>query len=440
LQPGEQLELPAAWIALSDTGWTGVSHLFHRAIRSAAPARRRLVHFNTWEARYFDFDLASCQDLARSAASLGVERFVLDDGWFKGRRDDRTSLGDWTVDPLPFPDGLQPLIDTVHAHGMRFGLWVEPEMVSPDSDLFRAHPDWVLGYPDPDLATGRNQLVLDLSLPEASDYVFNALSALLESYPIDYLKWDCNRDLYPASRGGVERAGAQTQALYALLARLRAAHPVEIESCASGGGRIDAGIARHTDRFWASDATDAIDRLRIQRSASLIMPVERLGAHVGPSPNPMTGRQVPMAFRVLSAFFGHFGVEADPDRLDAEDADILRRGIEQYKLHRDWMLTGDLIRLEAPDFDPDIQMLIGEDQAMLRIMRIDTPTRPLTRRLRLAGLDPKADYDLTEIALSGEAARWPIGRYPGAGLMREGLDLDPGRALSGRLIHLERAD
>ncbi len=440
LKPGETLALPEAMVALSHTGSNGISCSFHAMLRHRARKLRRPVHFNTWEARYFDVTEAGCIALANEAAALGAERFVLDDGWFKGRRDDTTSLGDWTVDETRFPNGLTPLIDAVHAEGMEFGLWLEPEMVSPDSDVYRAHPDWVLGWPDADLATGRNQLVLDLALPQVRDHLFEVISALLNAYPITYLKWDCNRDLYPATRDGVARPGAQTEGLYTLLDRLRAAYPVEIESCASGGGRIDAGIAVRTDRFWTSDATDAVDRLRIQRAAGLLMPPERLGCHVGPSPNPMTGREIPMAFRVLTAFFGHFGMEADPARFTDEETTVLTRGIALYKAHRDWMHVGQLLNLSEPGEDPDLQMLVAADgaQALLRVMRIDTPNRPLQPRIRLGGLDPDAHYSLTELALVGEPIEWPLGDFPGAGLMAEGLSLDPGRALTGRLIHIGR--
>lgn len=440
LTPGDRIDLPTALVALSGSGSNGVSSIFRNSIRRAGRRLRRPVHFNTWEARYFDVTEAGCIALAKKAAEIGAERFVLDDGWFKGRRNDQTSLGDWTVDANQFPNGLTPLIEAVHAEGMEFGLWVEPEMVSPDSDLYRAHPDWVLGWPETDLATGRHQLVLDLALEEVRDHLLTTLSALLDSYPITYLKWDCNRDLYPASREGIANPGAQTDGLYELLDRLREAHTVEIESCASGGGRIDAGIAARTDRFWTSDATDAIDRLQIQRSAALIMPHERLGAHIGPSPNPMTGRKIPMTFRILAAFFGHMGIEADPDHLTDAERMALKRGIDLYKTHRDWMHDGQLLHASPAEADPHVDLIVsaGGTQAMLRIMRINTPMRPTQARIRLIGLDPASHYRLTEIALDGDPMLWPIGEFEGAGLMNQGLSLDPGRSQTGRLIHIER--
>ena len=442
LEPGASLVLPETVVALSYEGSNGVSRVYHDIIRSKGLRVKRLVHFNTWEARYFDVTEEKCISLAKQAAELGAERFVLDDGWFKGRHNDETSLGDWSADEAKFPNGLMPLIDAVHAEGMEFGLWLEPEMVSPDSDLCRDHPDWVLGWPEAELATGRNQLVLDLSLPAVREHLFVTIAALLEAYPISYVKWDCNRDLYPATSGGVASLGLQTEGLYELLDRLRIAYKVQIESCASGGGRIDAGIASRTDRFWASDTTDAIDRLRVQRAASFVMPTERLGCHIGPSPNPMTGREISMEFRVLAALFGHMGIEANPAHFNDNDKAILMRGLEIYKAHRDWMGDGRLLNLSEPRDDPDLQMLVsaGGDQALLRIMRVNTPLRPLQPRIRLAGLDQQSHYELVELALRGDPMVWPLGNFMGRGLMHDGLVLDSARALTGRLIHLRKTE
>lgn len=442
LDPGQSLQLPEVVWALSDCGQNGLSDVFHSYVRRYSRLLKRPVHLNTWEARYFDVDEAGCIALAQDAASIGAERFVLDDGWFRGRRDDTSSLGDWQVDSGQFPRGLGPLIRAVHAAGMSFGLWVEPEMVSPDSDLYRAHPDWVLGAGDGVMPTGRNQLVLDLSRPDVRAYLYDQLAALLDAHPITYLKWDCNRDLYPATQDGVDRSGEQTRGLYTLLDRVRKNYPVEIESCASGGGRIDAGIARRVDRFWASDATDAVDRLRIQRAAGLVMPPERLGAHIGPGLNPMTGRQVPMAFRGLAALFCHLGIEADPGDFTAEDRAVLARVIALYKGHRDWLASGRLLQLTEAAEDPDAAMMVSQDghQALVRVMRIATPDRPLQKRIQLAGLDDDSHYRVTEIALVGDPMLWPLGEMPGGGLVREGLAMDPGKALSGRIFHLERAD
>ena len=342
LAPGEMLLAPgASWTApdliatFSPAGMDGASANFHAAIRAritwpGGVMRPRLVHFNSWEACYFAHEEGAMMALANRAAALGVERFVLDDGWFKGRGSDRTGLGDWSVDAAKYPAGLARLAGHVHALGMEFGLWVEPEMVNPDSDLYRAHPKWALaadGVPPP---TSRNQLVLDLSQAKVRDHLFAALDALLTDLPIAYLKWDHNRDLSPNPRPAAQVAGS-----YALLARLRAAHPaVEIESCAGGGGRIDAGIIAHTHRFWTSDNIDALSRIAIQRAFLAFMPPELMGSHVGASPAHATRRVQPLAFRASVAVTGHLGVELDPARLGDADRAELADWIGFYKAWR----------------------------------------------------------------------------------------------------------
>lgn len=440
LQAGEEIELPEAVIALSQSGLNGVSKITNHAVRQHSRKLPRPVHFNTWEARYFRVSKAECIKLADAAADIGAERFILDDGWFLDRNDDTSSLGDWSIDPAKFPSGLLPLIKHVHDKGMSFGLWVEPEMISPRSNLYKAHPDWVLGYPDEDLPTGRNQLVLDFALPEVREHMFDVISALLDEYPIDYLKWDCNRDLYPSTRFGVERPGAQTEGVYELLDRLRATYPVEIESCASGGGRIDLGIAPRVDRFWTSDATDAVERLRIQRAASLLIPHEMLGSHVGPDQNPITGRCVPMAFRCLTALFGHFGIEADPATFSDDDKSTLKRAISLYKGHQEWMQSGQLFVCGRVDGDPYAELLLSEDQseAFLRVMRVNACQMPRLQPIRLTGLDQNADYQVTEYFIKGEKHSQVIGTFTGAGLCEVGMSCDPGRPLTGRLFHLKR--
>ncbi|MBK7687277.1 MAG: alpha-galactosidase [Rhodocyclaceae bacterium] len=307
----------------------------------------RLVHLNTWEAVYFDQDEDSLKALATSAAELGVERFVLDDGWFKGRDHDRAGLGDWWPDPRKFPDGLLPLAMHVEACGMSFGLWVEPEMVNPDSDLYRAHPDWALALEGRAQLTGRNQLVLDLSRPDVSDYLFERLHGLLSQLPIKYLKWDMNRDL--ATAGSNERAAYREQvlALYRLLARIRLAHPsLEIESCASGGGRIDFGILAHTHRVWTSDCNDALSRVAIQRGALQWLPPEILGAHIGSVPSHTTGRSQSLAFRAAVALGAHFGLELDVRKLTTQERASLSQWIALYQrlraeLHQSTVWQGD---------------------------------------------------------------------------------------------------
>ncbi len=348
LGASETYTTPTAVFAFSSNGVSGTRAAFHNeaaelAVQSKTP---RKVHLNSWEALAFNLDLQSLKRLADDAAALGIERFVLDDGWFNNRRDDTSSLGDWAPDSLLFPDGLGPLIEHVIAAGMDFGLWVEPEMVSPDSDLYRNHPDWCLHCTGHPRATQRNQLVLDLTRPEVADYLFEHLDRLLANSGISYLKWDHNRDLFPLAG----RGHAQTLALYGLLDRLRGAHPqVEIESCASGGGRIDFGILRRVSRFWASDNNDAIERLRINRGWLQFLPLRIIGNHVGPSPNPITGRRLSMDFRAKVALCGHMGVEADPAAMSDSERDTLARHIAIYKQWRNVLHSGKLTELESAD-------------------------------------------------------------------------------------------
>jgi alpha-galactosidase len=344
LIPGETLTTPDVLATCSVEGADGVARHFHRAIRSRSPwpggiMKPRPVHLNTWEACYFSHDEAALCDLANAAAAIGVERFVLDDGWFAGRDNDRTSLGDWSADPRKYPNGLAPLAAHITSLGMEFGLWVEPEMISPDSDLYRAHPDWALQIVGRPLLTGRNQLVLDMARPEVSAHIFSALTALLDALPITYLKWDHNRDLTHA--GSTPRLRQQVLSTYALLDRLRARYPqLEIESCAGGGGRIDAGIATRTHRFWASDNLDAVSRVAIQHGFLQFMPPELMGSHVGAAPAHGTGRSQAMAFRCGVASCGAFGVELDPRQLDDNDRATLAAGIARYQRLRNIMHGG----------------------------------------------------------------------------------------------------
>jgi alpha-galactosidase len=352
LAPGATYTTPEMIAVVAADGMNGAIQAFHAAVRARLPwhggaMRRRPVHLNSWEGFYFDHDEPALMALATRAAALGVERFVLDDGWFKGRGDDTAALGDWTPDPMKYPRGLGPLADHVVALGMEFGLWVEPEMVNPDSDLFRAHPDWALQVADRPLVTARHQLVLDMSRADVRDHLFGVLDGLLRTLPIAYLKWDHNRDLAPAGRTGGE---GQVRGAYALLDRLLTAHPaLEIEACAGGGGRIDAGIAQRSHRFWTSDNIDATLRTAIQRGFLHFMPPEVMGAHVGASPAHATGRAQSMAFRGAVALPGHFGIELDPAELNQADAAGLVEAVARYKGLRDRLHTGRVWLGEAPD-------------------------------------------------------------------------------------------
>nr|WP_280514462.1 alpha-galactosidase [Chthonobacter albigriseus] len=399
LAPGEALETPPLYAARSEAGLNAASHAFHaearRLLVHPRPAAPRPVHFNSWEAVYFDLDVDTLKDLASRAAAVGAERFVVDDGWFPSRADDRAGLGDWWVDPAKFPDGLHPLIAHVHALGMSFGLWVEPEMVNPDSDLFRAHPDWALRLDGYEQLLGRHQLVLDIANPAVSDYLFDKLSALLSEYPIGYFKWDMNRVLTLAGRDGRPVAAEQPAALYALLQRLRAAHPgTEIESCSSGGGRIDFGILPHVQRFWLSDNNDAHDRWRMNREASVFFPPEVFGHHVGPSPCHTSGRRLSMAFRAYTAAFGgHMGLELDLRALAADEEAVLRDAIAFHKRWRSVLHAGRLERLVLePGYLGSIVHAPDGSSFIAAIAQRETLTRSSGALVSLTGLDPLARY------------------------------------------------
>ncbi|GAB1477486.1 alpha-galactosidase [Paracoccaceae bacterium] len=394
LSPDQRFESAEMLAVVSDCGLNGLAISFQRDLRDRvvtwpAPARPRPVHYNCWEAVYFDHDLATLSDIATRAAALGAERFVLDDGWFGRRDDDTSSLGDWQVDRRKWPEGLHPLIRHVESLGMRFGLWVEPEMVNADSDLARAHPDWVLGPADQ--TTGRNQLVLDLGRAEVRDHLFAALDALLAAHRIDYLKWDHNR-LLPLVDA------AQTDGVYALLDRLRAAHPgVEIESCASGGGRIDAGILARTQRVWLSDCIDPTERLRIQADAALLLPAAVTGSHVGAAKAHTTGRVQPISFRARVAALRHFGFEMDLRALTPEEAATLAKVTGWWKANRNWLMRADILRLDSADPAVTAELQLAEDGArfLLAAGVAGMSAKILPRPLCLTGLQPEARYEVT---------------------------------------------
>lgn len=344
LAPGERYESPVCYLTAAQGGVGEASKRFRAFVSGSLlpwptdaagmrQMRPRPVMLNTWEGNYFDHRVDSLKAQADAAAAIGIERFVLDDGWFGKRDDDTTSLGDWIIDRRKYPDGLTPLVEHVRGLGMEFGLWFEPEMVNAQSDLFRAHPDWALQVAGRPLLTSRNQLVLDLSRPEVGEYLFGALDAVLSSHDIAYVKWDMNRDLtHVGDREGRAATARQTRAVYALMDRLRAAHPaLEIESCASGGGRADYGVLERTTRIWTSDCTDALERLEIQRGASLFFPPEIVGAHVSAAPNHQTGRSHSLSFRALVALAHHLGVELNPLSLSTDEKDELAGWIALHK-------------------------------------------------------------------------------------------------------------
>ncbi|GAA2154054.1 MULTISPECIES: alpha-galactosidase [Glycomyces] len=395
LAPGASFRTPDAVFVWSDRGLDGLGERFHRSLRARAshPREPRPVVLNTWEAVYFKHDLARLEALARKAADIGVERFVLDDGWFLGRRDDKAGLGDWIVDPEVWPEGLHPIVRTVRALGMQFGLWFEPEMVNPDSVLAREHPDWLL-HPETTRAW-RGQYALDLANPDAFAYLLEAISALVAEYGLDYIKWDQNRDLIEAVHDGRANVHRHTEAVYRLLDRLRERHPaLEIESCASGGARVDLGILERTDRVWASDTNDPVERLAIQRWTELLLPLELIGSHVGPATAHTTRRASSLDFRIATALFGSAGIEWDLTSCAPEELDRLRGGIACYRRLRGLLHTGALSHPDTGDAGALATAVVSDDlgHAVVRVARHATGNRALATALRVPGLDPERRY------------------------------------------------
>ncbi len=442
LATGESYTSPVVYFTWSDAGLDGLSAAFHAHVRARPqhPRRPRPVTLNVWEAVYFDHRMDRLGAIVDAAASIGVERVVLDDGWFGGRRNDHVGLGDWYVSPEVWPDGLHPLVDRVTALGMEFGLWVEPEMINIDSDLARAHPDWVLSaarldqpgrLPPP----ARHQYVLDLTHPEAWAYLLECLDALITEYRIPYLKWDHNRDLVEAV-GWNGRAGvhAQTLAVYALLDELRVRHPeLEIESCSSGGARVDLGILARTDRVWTSDCNDALERQQIQRWTGLLLPPELIGSHVGPPRSHTTARHIDLSFRVLTAFFDHAGLEWDITECDDADRARLRRWIELHKAHRGLLHTGVTVRSDplGPGAEGhQLHGLVAADgsEALFAWVGLTTAADAIPGRVRLPGLDVARRYRVEVLDLTGD------GLPPGVWRSAPPWIVDGGIELSGRVL------
>ena len=398
LVPGESYTTPWAVGSWGD-GLNQLSARFHEELRARPqhPHSPRPVTLNTWEAVYFRHDFEQLSALADRAAEVGVERFVLDDGWFLHRRDDTAGLGDWYVDPEVWPNGLDPLIERVTAHGMQFGLWVEPEMVNPDSDLARAHPDWILQTGDRMPQPARQQQVLNLAIPAAWQYILDRLDAILTEHDISYLKWDHNRDLLDAgdTRTGTPAVHEHTLAVYRLFHELRRRHPsVEIENCASGGARVDLAMVRYTDRIWASDCIDPIERLTIQKYTGLLIPLEVMGSHIGGPTSHSTHRTHDLDFRAGTAIFGHLGIEWDISTIDADDARRLADWVAAYKHYRDLLHTGTIVHADVQDAALDVRGVVAADRsnALFAVTQVTTSISSAPGRITLPGLDGARSY------------------------------------------------
>jgi alpha-galactosidase len=442
LAPGESFETPEALIAYTDRGFSDLSLHFHRLLgrrlaRGQWRDRERPILINNWEATYFHFDEQKLLDIAQSAKDLGIELFVLDDGWFGQRNDDTSSLGDWEANREKLPHGIEGLARRVADLGLAFGLWFEPEMVSPNSRLYREHPDWAVGSPLSKQTLGRNQLVLDMGRSEVADYLFESISRLLSAAPISYIKWDMNRQMteplssaLPPDRQG-EFFHRYIIGVYELYRRLTEAFPqVLFESCSAGGNRFDAGMLAFAPQAWTSDDSDAIERLAIQWGTSYFYPPSSMGAHVSAVPNHQVGRITPLWTRAGVAFFGAFGYELDPGKLSESEKVEIRAQVDFYKAWRRVFQFGDFYRLAggpAGDANFVAWMSVSEDQSKAVVLAVQTLARPNPgfRRLPLHGLKADLQYRVQvrpAVPVKDEASvRYNEGLRRGDELLQVGL-------------------
>ena len=411
LEPGDSFQTPEAVLVYSENGLGGMSRTFHTLWKNHLLPRRwvnahRPVLLNSWEAAYFGFDEEKLVQIARSAAEAGVELFVMDDGWFGHRDDDTTSLGDWSVDTKKLPYGLGHLADRVRALGLQFGIWMEPEMVSPESDLYRAHPDWAMHIPGRTPITGRNQLILDLSRQDVQDFMYQCVADTLKASGAAYLKWDMNRNFsnigsaaLPADRQK-ELPHRYILGLYAVMERLVRDFPdVLFEGCASGGGRFDPGMLYYVPQFWCSDDTDALCRCKIQHGTSYFLPPSTMGSHLSAVPNHQTGRITPNETRFAVALGGCFGYELDPDRIGEAEREAMKAQVKYANDTENTRLHGDLYRLLSPLAGNDTAWItVSKDrrEAVFTFVRAQALPNEAPALVRLAGLDPDQKYNVVE--------------------------------------------
>ena len=437
LQPNETFSTPEVVAVYSNNGYGEMSRLFHKLYRKNLINQKfvdkvRPVVINSWESVVFDFDESVLCDFIESAKGLGIDMVVLDDGWFGKRDSDNSSLGDWVVHKGKLKNGLTPIIDKCHACGMRFGLWFEPECISPDSDLYRAHPDWAIQTKGREGVLIRHQLVLDFSRKEVVDYVFSAMEKILTDNEIDYIKWDMNRALTDVPNAKLYHD--YVLGVYDLYNRLTSAFPsLLIEGCASGGGRFDGGILSYSPMIWTSDNTDAWSRSIIQYSTSLCYPLQTMSNHVSDCPNIQTGRTISLKTRGHVASFGAFGYELHTQRLNDSEREVVKAQIETYKKDANTILTGDLYRLKNPNFDGAFsQIVVAEDgsKAVFVYLREKSKVNDfMEENVRLQGLN-NDDYYLVE-----EFNKV----YIGAQLMNAGLSLKlPKGDYQSVLLHIRK--
>ncbi|WP_336781676.1 alpha-galactosidase [Paenibacillus illinoisensis] len=433
LAPGESFQTPEAVLVYSNEGIGGMSRIYHRLYRNRLCRgvhrdKERPILVNNWEATYFNFTADKIEAIAETGSQLGIELLVLDDGWFGKRDSDNSSLGDWVEDRRKLPNGLRDLAERIERQGLQFGLWFEPEMISPDSELYRKHPDWCLHAEGRRRTEARWQLVLDLSRPEVRDYLYNALADIFANVPVSYVKWDMNRPLTEICSAAAlpenqqEIAHRYVLGLYELINKLTTAFPqILFESCSSGGGRFDPGMLYYMPQTWTSDNTDAVERLKIQYGTSLVYPVSTIGAHISAVPNHQVHRETSLKFRGDVAMSGNFGYELDLTQFtDAEKIQV-KEQVAMYKEHRSLIQKGDLFRLRSPFQGNETSwMFVSEDrcEAIVFYFQVLAKPNPATDVLQLRGLDHSYMYEV-----NGESGH--VGLFHGDRLMQAGLIIPP---------------
>lgn len=446
LEPGESFQAPEVICVYTDKGLDGMTTAFHHLykkhlIRGEYKDKKRPILINNWEATYFDFDTDKLLSIAKEASKLGIEMLVMDDGWFGKRNSDNCALGDWFVNEEKLPGGLSYLVNEVNRLGMKFGIWMEPEMISPDSDLYRAHPDWAIAIPGRTATQSRQQYVLDLSRKEVTDYVYERIYAILNSANIDYVKWDMNRQLTDLGSYGLEadRQGElyhrYVLAVYALQERLCKDFPhILLENCSGGGARFDPGMLYYSPQIWCSDDTDAIERLEIQEGTALIYPLSTMGAHVSDCPNHTVGRVTPFETRGVVALAGTFGYELDVTKISQADKEEIPKQVAMYHKYNDLIRQGDYYRLASygENHKYDCWEVVSEDktEALVTFVQVMNRANCKSRNIRLKGLDADKYY-----RIEGEDTV-----YAGDTLMYAGILIEnPWGDFQTRLIHLTEA-
>ena len=452
LKKGQSYAAPRAVATFSDRGLDGLTNNHYSWIRARnnhiTKIRPRPLTLNLWEAVYFNHDEEVIKKMVDKAAEIGVERVVLDDGWFGARRNDRAGLGDWVVSKDAWPQGLAPLIKYINDKGIEFGLWFEGEMVNRDSDLYRAHPDWILQEPGRIPVEGRWQQVLDLTKEGAYNHVLGQVDAILSEYNIAYIKWDHNRHLTDPISDGRPVVRKQTEAIYRMFDELKKRHPgLEIESCSSGGGRVDLGMIEHADRFWTSDQNDPLERQQIQRWTGLVIPPEFLGTHVGPTVGHQMHRTHSISFRVLNALFGHAGIEWDINEANEKETEILKEYIAFYKKHRDLLHSGTVVRSDEIIGNAQLYGTVALDkkEAIFTYMQLTSTDNFGPLITTFDGLDKETLYQVTVIEkLSADEfiqkrapGWWPTLQLNGDQLAHIGLQLPVLKPETGLLFHIK---